>query len=359
MVIDPVKIEYPGLLKEKLPSGAFRYRVRVEGQKARRIRLHVTPEHPNFREHYFAARAGVSLEPEISDEDATIRNSIGWIVLKYQTAMAEMVANKALDPSTLHYRTRFTNILREAFGEYHMNIPTGKLIEIRDSLAAAPSSADTFIKSIKAMYTWGMERGYCEMNPANGIRRISGKAIGAIPWSIDDLKKYRETHEPGTTAHLALTLFMFTAGRIGDVYRFGRHNEISKNGMIWLKWQPEKKGSTEVFIPMMPPLQKATRSIGVVGRYYLLNDFGQPFASKKSFGNRFSKWCKQAGLENRSSHGIRKAAGYLLAHEGASQYHIMAIHGHVEAKTSEVYTKGVEREHMAEEAMRLLENMDW
>ncbi|MDP1669812.1 hypothetical protein [Phaeovulum sp.] len=65
------------------------------------------------------------------------------------------------------------------------------------------------------------------------------------------------------------------------------------------------------------------------------------------------------GAEGLSSHGIRKAAGELLALQGASQYHIMAVHGHSSAKTSEVYTKGVERDRLAEQAMRMLEGMEW
>jgi len=37
----------------------------------------------------------------------------------------------------------------------------------------------------------------------------------------------------------------------------------------------------------------------------------------------------------------------------------MSIHGHTQAKTSEVYTKGVERWKMAADAMRTLESMEW
>lgn len=357
MVIEPVKLEYAGLLKERLPSGAFRYRVRVEGQKAKRIRLHVTPDHPHFREHYFAARAGIQLEPET--EGAAIKGSIGWLVDKYQAHMQSEVQNGLLHVGTEHYRTRFTNILRAAYGEYNAQIPSSKLVELRDEMAATPSSADTFIKSIKAMYVWAFDRGLCEINPAAGIKRIGGKAVGATPWSIEDLKQYRDYHGAGTMAHLALTLFMFTAGRIGDVYRLGRGDEVTQGGIKWLKWTPEKARAADVSIPMLPPLLKATRAGDVIGRAYLLTEHGRPFSSKNSFSNRFSKWCKQAGLENRSAHGIRKAAGYLLAHEGASQHQIMAIHGHVEAQTSEIYTRGVDRERMAADAMTLLKDMDW
>ncbi|MCH2274181.1 MAG: hypothetical protein MK397_05615, partial [Thalassospira sp.] len=71
------------------------------------------------------------------------------------------------------------------------------------------------------------------------------------------------------------------------------------------------------------------------------------------------KWCLDADLPDLSSHGIRKGAGKLLAEEGCTQYEIMAVHGHAEAKTSETYTSGAERWKLARQAMKRLEGMEW
>ncbi len=110
---------------------------------------------------------------------------------------------------------------------------------------------------------------------------------------------------------------------------------------------------------MLPPLYRATRSIKIAGETYLLNSKGKPFATPDSLGQMFRRWCREAGLADRSSHGIRKAAGHLLAQEGCSQYQIMTVHRHTQAKTSEIYTKGVERWRMARDAMAALEALDW
>lgn len=359
MVIPPVKLDYPGLLCERLPSGSVRYRVRMAKNKAKRTRLHVTPDHPNFREHYHAARQGIQLPPETDAEEQTITNSIGWLVQKYIAHMDTQVDNGQLHAGTRQYRVRFANMLREKYGEFDKDIPTAKIIEMRDGLAATPGTADTFIKSIRAMYAWAADRGMVDNNPAAGIRRISGKATGATPWTIGDLEQYRRRHPAGTTAHLALTILMFTACRIGDACRLGRRHETIRSGVTWLKWQPEKRGSAPVIIPMLPPLMAATRAQDVIGETYLLTEKGHSFTSKNALGNRFRKWCDQAGLKNRSAHGVRKAAGYLLAEHGATQYQIMAIHGHSEAETSEIYTRGVARDRLASDAMELLANMDW
>ena len=153
-------------------------------------------------------------------------------------------------------------------------------------------------------------------------------------------------------AHLALTLFVFTAARIEDVAKFGRHNEVARSGTTFLEWQPAKRGSSFVSIPILPPLERAISAQTIVGPTYLLN-------AKDAFGNWFRDRVREAGLENRSPHGIRKAAGELLALQGASQYHIMAVHGHSSAQTSEVYTAKVNRARLAEEAMQKLAGLEW
>lgn len=71
-----LKVDYPGLLREKLPSGNFRYRVRVEGNLRKWVRLRVDSDHKDFAKHYRAARCGIEIKPETSPADNTIRSSI-------------------------------------------------------------------------------------------------------------------------------------------------------------------------------------------------------------------------------------------------------------------------------------------
>ncbi len=152
---------------------------------------------------------------------------------------------------------------------------------------------------------------------------------------------------------------MFTAARVSDVIRLGRDNESVKDGITWITWKAAKKGALPVSIPMLPQLYEATRNVRVVGKTYLLSAKGQPWASTDSFRNRFKDWCVEAGLPDLSPHGIRKAAGHLLAEAGATQHQIMVIHGHALASTSEIYTRGVARQKLAKDAMALLGGIAW
>ena len=354
-----MKVKYPGLLAEKLPSGATRYRVRVEGNKAKRIPLTITPDHPQFVEVYLAARAGVRISPESTPEERAIRGSIGWIAAKHLTSLERSVEAGVASPLTLKKRIGVMKVLTDRYADYASDMPQSKLLELRDEFVATPARADSIIEGIRSMYRWACERQLCDVNPALGIARIDKGKGGAVPWTSDDLLKFRERHPPGTTPHLCLTILMFTACRIGDAIKLGRQHETNLEGVRALRWQPTKRGSAEVTIPILPPLYRATRAVKVLGDTYLLNSKGNAFSTPDSLGNMFRRWCSEADLKGRSAHGIRKAAGHLLAKEGCSQYQIMTIHGHTQAQTSEIYTKGIERWRLARDAMSALEGMDW
>ena len=325
-----MKIDLPGLLREKLPSGNVRYRVRVERRKTKRVRLYVEPGDPDFMEHYHAARRGILMKrPKTARlvKPRQMRGSLNWLMREYLAWLEKQVAAGQYSPATLKQRrSQFRHL--KSVGEYSLDIPQPELLKLRDSMASTPGATDNFIKSVRAMYTWAVERNICELNPATGIGKLQRVHTGAKPWTLEDLNRYRETHPPESMAHLALTLFMFTACRISDIIHLGRDNEFERKGLRGLGWQTCKKGSAYVEVPMLPPLYRATRMSNIVGPIYLLNEKGVPFGSPEVLRNRFRKWCDAAGLEGLSSHGVRKAAGHLLAQNGCSQHQIMAPRSH-------------------------------
>lgn len=348
-----MKLDYPGLMKERLPSGRYRYRVRKAGQKAVKITLHIAPDHPRFREHYHAARAGIQLPPE-PDAPQVIKGSIGWLVDLYVAAMPGL----GLTPGTIHQRTVFLEWLRGEVGEYSAAMPKSEVIKLRDKRAATPGAADNLVKTIRAMYGWALDRDYVKTNPALSIPKIApGK--GATPWSVEDLAAYRKAHPRGTMAHLALSLLMFTACRIGDLYRLGPAHVRVRDGVKWLAWTPAKEGSTDVAIPIPAPLQASIDAAPMKGETFLLTEEGHPFASAKAMQNRFDKWVKDAGLTKRTAHGVRKAAGHTLAEMTGSAYAVMSVLGHSNIKTGEVYTKGANRRALADQAMDKLGEIEW
>jgi len=350
-----MRAHLPGLFRETLPSGTIRWRVRVAGQKARKITIAAGPGEPGFLAQYDSARRGIKPEPE--QEPDHIPQSVAWLIHQFDKAMAEAVKAGHLHPGTHKQRMAYLRRVGETYGQKHMAMPRKAVIEHRDTMQATPGAADNSVKAIKALYAWAIYRGHVTANPAANVSRLN-RNKGAVPWSVDDLRRFRERHPDGM-AHLALTLFMFTACRVSDVYRLGRANESRRDGLLWLSWQPAKKGSPPVSVPVLPPLARAIRAQKLVGETYLLNGWGKPFASAAAFGNWFRDRATEAGLSGRTPHGIRKAAGELLALEGVTQYGIMSVLGHSQAKTSEVYTASVNRDRLAMDAMQKLAKIEW
>jgi integrase len=359
-----MRVDFPGYMPEKLPSGAIRHRVRVQGEKRRKITIPVGPDHPDFGNHYWAARGGEQWVAATPAEP--MKRSIDWLVARYLEHFEKQVAAGVRSPITL--RTRRSILRRmcditdddgDRYGGNDIEAPSSAWVKARDAWAHTPAEADNMVKAVRSMYEWALERGEVALNPVKGVKKIHVSQGGAVPWSIEDLKAFKARHPPGTMAHLWLTLEAFTACRIDDARRLGRGHERVRAGRVWLEWQPGKKGSAPVEIPMLPPLYKATRAQKVVGETYLLTQHGRPFASPKALGNRVRKWCEEAGLVDRSSHGIHKAVGELLAELGCTEYTVMSILAHTQAQTSAIYTKGARRRVLAGEAMAVLETVEW
>ncbi|MBQ0766766.1 MAG: hypothetical protein KBT62_10490 [Sulfitobacter litoralis] len=107
--------------------------------------------------------------------------------------------------------------------------------------------------------------------------------------------------------------------------------------------------------------------LGVHEDAFLLTEYGRPFASKNSLGNKISKWVVQAGFyksievvdnktgekrtekrATRSQHGVRKATGHEMALSGANVYEIAARLSHSDFKSSAPYVQGVDRARLVE-----------
>ncbi len=345
-----MKVDFPGLLREPMASGNFRYRVRPEGDVRTRIRIFCGPGEEDFDRQYKLARAGEKPKPLKKPSETAMPKSIGWLVKSYLEYLESKVKAGTSSAKTLKKKK---NLLARliAVPDRKMAIPQEKLIEMQDGMIATPAQADAFIEAVGVLYDWAIARKYVMSNPARGIDKVYQKGDGATPWKAADVKAFFMKHKPGSKPHVAMSVLLWTGCRIEDLTILGRGYEQVIDGVEALRWTPLKKGSSEVTIPLLQPLKDATRAPTVQGTTYVLGRGGKPFASGDSMSAMFKRWCQDAGLVHLSAHGVRKGLAELLAELGCSQYEIMAILGHSEAKTSEVYTRRVERWKLAMGAM--------
>ena len=352
---------FPGYCAEKR-GGTIRHRVRVKGQKGKKITLPVGPDHEDFSQHYHAARRGHKLDARRAATEAPAM-SMDKLVQTYLAMLAKDVQHGTAQPPTLKQRR---NLLErvcdmpdpdgDRIGALHCDLPPEAMGHIISQWGIATAQADNSMKALRAAYK---RCAWLPHNPAEGIAKVHRSRGGAQPWTPEDVRAFLAVHEPGTAANIWLMLGLFTGARVDDLPRLGRKNEVQRDGMTWLRFQPRKANSVPVEVPVAEQLRKALRASKVIGPAYILNSRGEPFKNGASLAERVRKWTAAAGLERKSSHGLRKALGGLLADAGASQHQIMAVHGHTKPQTSEIYTRSAQRARLASDAMAAISGLDF
>lgn len=117
-----------------------------------------------------------------------------------------------------------------------------------------------------------------------------------------------------------------TAGQVGDMNKPGAHNIVPEGGRALLTWQPGKKGSKPVTVPIMAELAVGLGKDTGEEAASLRTEYGRPSASSGALDNIIPDWiiaAEPTGKDrkvSRSQQGIRKATARELAKAGASVF---------------------------------------
>lgn len=369
-----VEIRFPGLCRELTPAGNVRWRVRVEGENQRKITVPVGPEDSDFKKHYEAAREGKKLE--VRCEDSSIRKgTLDELCSRFLLSMEAQVEAGNLSQLTLNSRrtglTQACDCLSpkgHRMVSLNADLPKEAFAHIRDSFGARTGAAATCLKALRAAYAWGEVHGCPKESSVFEVKSEHVQKGGAIPWTQDDQGMFLSRHGPGTMARRWFFLARDTAGRIGDMHVLGPANERRVDGTLYIAWQPKKRGSQPVRVPVSDELKAELSLMQEDSQTYLVTERGYPFSSSGALDNRVRKWIIDAGLcepvvdrngrtvlkATRSQHGLRKARAVEIAEQGGSVYEVMSYLSHSDPKTSAIYTKQVERERLAEQAVTRL-----
>jgi integrase len=359
-----MKHEFPGLLRDKTAAGTIRFRVRVEGNRNKKIKIPVGPGEPTFHEHYAAARLGEKVE---TVKPASVKvGTLDNLCDKYLTFLTAMVEGGTSSNLTLKgHKSLLTQACDvkdgdgDRMGGLNAEMPEEGFVHIQDSFGSRTGAADNCIKALRAAYRWGEKRGYPRMSPVFDVEKVHKNRGGATPWTVKEMRQFFNHHGTGTMARLWLLESLNTLPRIGDTGRLGDEHMSEIDGDKWIGYQPGKKGSAFVSVPALPQFL-AELALHPDRDTFLETEVGNPFASPESLRNKIQDWTAQAGLpKGRTQHGVRKGAAELLAAAGATQYEIMCLMAHTEAKTSEVYTKRVERAGLAKLAIAKMAAIDF
>jgi len=315
--------------------GKPRWRYRVKGQKP--VYLPGPYGSPAFVAAYEAAVAG---RPQHASQ-RVLPGTIEALVVGY---LASADYRLLADNTRRLYRYHLERFRRANGTKSVRSITAQNLRDKIDTMADKPATANIFLKIMRALCRYGVERGMLPVNPAVSVKRLRDRTDGIATWSDAQIAQFERRHPVGTKANLALRLLLYTAQRRSDVVRLGRQHE--REGSIRMR---QHKTGAWLVLPIVPELRQALDATEVGNLTYLVTEFGQPF-SLAGFGNWFRDRCNEAGLRDVSAHGLRKAAARRLAESGCSAHEIMAITGHRSLAEVERYTRAASQERLAKQA---------
>jgi integrase len=272
--------------------------------------------------------------------------SIAWLIERYQETTAWAKLSKATQRQR---QNMFAQIIKAAGDRPFTDITKPSLETARDRRSAAQGRK--FLDAMRGLFRWAVKAGMAKVDPTTGIANPqTTKTAGFHVWSEEEVAAYEARWPIGMRQRVWLDVLLYTGLRHGDAVKLGRQHV--RDGIATLK--TEKTG-TEVTLPILPVLAQ-TLAAGPCGDLaFIAGESGSPLA-KESFGNLFRKACRAAGLQNRSAHGLRKAAATRAANAGPTVAQLEAIFGWSGGTMASLYTRSADRRRLAMEAMSKLAN---
>ena len=189
-------------------------------------------------------------------------------------------------------------------------------------------------------------------NPARQADTNKIRSPGHRAWNDAERAKYQAEHPSGTKERMVFELMFSTAAARSDTIAMTRSKVDWINRRI--SYTREKTGVVAT-MPITPELARELEQLPPDQFMLLATRKGTAFPVG-SFSRSFGDWCRQAGLEGCSPHGLRKARAGLLAESGATPDELMSYLGHSRPEEAADYTRDANRVTLADNAARKVEN---
>jgi integrase len=330
----------PGIHRQVRDSGKVRYYWhpgRGTGGAGPRKRLPDDPHSPEFWAALAAARTATS------STSSAQTPTVAAMVDAYFAS--PLFAEKK--PSTQREYLRYLREFQEELGGIDPDdLKPFHLARVRDNLAATPAKANSTLKSIGALYSWGRERGWVtQANPATGLGKLQ---VGEhAPWPQEALDAFPVALPPDLARCCMVGLY--TGQRLGDVLAM-RRSAVEGNG-LWVR--QEKTGKL-----LLIPIHSAIHDLVTAASDVLCpKATGEAFTTDQfhaALGRARAKLPEGSPLKTPVFHGLRKNATGNLLEAGCSEAEVASVTGMSLAMVVH-YGKGARQQRLAREAMRKLE----
>lgn len=113
--------------------------------------------------------------------------------------------------------------------------PIRPYMDIRGKQSEVQSNHELSYMSVA--FGWGNERGYCKINPCNGVKKFS---IANREKYIDDIGYYTIYDEANIVVKVAMGILYLCAARLGDILSL-KHNQMLNEGLFIRQGKTGKK----------------------------------------------------------------------------------------------------------------------
>jgi integrase len=311
--------------------GNVRVYVRLPGRP--KIRLRAAPGTREFMEAYQSALSAAAPVEARTNKAVATKGSLKWLCEAYYSTSEY----GQLDDRTKRVRRNILDDLCHAHGDKPADRMEPRHVRaLRDAKIDRPEAANGILKALRQVFALGVANNLVNRNPARDVPYIRGGSQGFHSWTYDEIVAFETRHAVGTRARLALALLLYTGQRRSDVVRLGKQH-VRDGWLCFTQHKNRRRKPVTLQIPIVPELQRIIDASPCGDLTFLVAQLRRPFTSA-GFGNKFRQWCDEAGLQNCSAHGLRKAAAARLAEMGATEHEIMAVTGHRTSKEVARYT---------------------
>lgn len=337
------EINFPYVKTYRDRHQKVRYYFRRKGSAS--VALPSDPLSLEWKVAYLAARDGPSMASKPTSAAAGTANAL----------LAEFYASdywlNTLKPITHRSYRNIYGRWAEEWGSRSVKSLTRKDVQkMLDDRAATPGAARTFLKRMRMLFDFAIEREYRDDNPFRAVKLKQMATTGFAPWSDAEIEQFKDAYPSGTRERRALALLLYTTQRRSDVHRMGPEHRVAD--CIVITQVKGRKGAepVQLVIPMHPAL-KAELDLAPAGcAAYVETAFGKPF-SAAGFSHWFRDQAIAAGLASRTAHGLRKSGARHHAEAGSGAPQIAAITGHKSLKEVERYIRSASQPRLAQLAM--------
>lgn len=328
----------PHLNREKTRHGNFVWYVRVG--KGPRRRLNAEYGSAQFNAEYDAAVVGAP-PPELTAR--TKAGSLQWLYDRYRdsTAWADLSAATRRQRENI-----FVHVMETAKHEPYAAISRRIVEQGKDRRKATPAQARNFLDAMRGLFRWAKEAQHVKADPTEGVKNPTRKKTeGFKAWDEAEIVKYEARWGPGTRQRVWLHVLLYIGARRGDAMVLGKQHV--KNGVLTFTTEKGREKERIEVTRRIEPELAATLAQGPCGDLaFICGERGNPL-TKESFGNDFKGACVEAGIPDKSAHGVRKLSATIWAERGATEHELMAMYGWLTPQMAALYTRKARRKLLA------------